>query len=576
MAERDDIRLRDQVAPQAGAKVFDTSKAPEQVNVGGLLDQASKGINAHQKAKIEAESTYLTDIVNSARQEYFNSQAKIAQSKKLGSYEEIDNQAARLKKIEDKFIADAQPHLRAELRTKMNTAKLGLIKFQTMHASKEEAAYKDEVNTRDLKLSNTDVLYSIGDTDKVFSGKLDGVREVAERMARADGFAKPDDIRLYGSNAEGAAIVNSLKSTAAAGESKQTKELFEKYEDRIIDPKQRIEAQKLVKAAEEQGKITEAINLKNEARRLFGDNPAAQRRYIEAKAKVEDVTGEVAKEALSMQKTDQIAADREVKREKERTGMEATNKVLEGKPGALRAAKLMAPHDAVALTKLDKQVKEGTLTVTQPEAYNSLIDLYRNDEEFFKQVELGGAKYATTISKTDLKNLKSMQDNLHKEVRDRKEELKYSTVKSVGGTIDALAGARGMSKEDDPGGYQTMWAIATDIYGELLEDKALVEAGDKRAFDAEFARRLRVRAPLQEDQSFFRGLFGRELEAVSQIDIIERGQAGEDLVDQTRVPDEVRERIINRFKERNDGKAPSLLKMQELVNAYAKRRAGLK
>ena len=98
MAERDDIRLRQQVAPSASPTVRDTSKPVKGINFEGLIDQTSKKISATDKARNKAEKTLMDDINNQAQLEYFKSQAKVANAEKLQAPETVDTENERLNK----------------------------------------------------------------------------------------------------------------------------------------------------------------------------------------------------------------------------------------------------------------------------------------------------------------------------------------------------------------------------------------------------------------------------------------------------------------------------------------------
>ena len=587
----EDIRLRDQVAPALSPAVQNKLAPVKGIDFGRLakeqgqrIDADSKALRAQEKAllKAQADATAkadkirLTDFSNKARSMYNKSQAKIVTSEGQETSKTIDAENEQLNKQLEKMIeADMPEHLKEQARIDANTYRLPHEKIAATHEAKEIEKFADDILKKKVKHEALSVLQAVGDNNLIESN-LVLVREASLDVAKGNGITDKEALKEIGDAAEGDAILGAMEVAANSANFEETKSIHETFKGKIVTPEQYQKSLKLLKSAEDNGNIAEAIKLKDLAFKTYPNSSAKQRMFIEMQAGDGKISGKVIKESLSMQKTQQLEIQRVDKINKERKSENAVKTIFRKEPGALLKAISEAPHDEEHLRKINANI--NGFTQTDSSLYVELLNTYRYDEEAFKDINLRSAKYIAGLNSKELNHFQGFQDELFKGDKTQRKSILNSNVKSVAKEVDQIIVARGVDKSIDPGAYQTKWSEATDIYNAMVEsekDKPVFN-DNKNAFDKAFVNRFRDKSlTTKEVQGFF---YNDDPEGISQTAIIDRNKLGENILDieegNELDVDAVRKALIRNSPDKKT--EPSDEELQDAFNIFIKNKAGLR
>lgn len=563
MAERDDIRLRQQVAPSASPTVRDRSKPVKGINFDGLIDQTSKKISATDKARNKAEKTLLDDINNQAQLEYFKSQAKVAQSEKLQTPQTVDGENSRLNKWTDDTVdKKIPPHLREQARVMMAKSRLSYEKFSILHSSKEIEAHEDGVRKSSVELAHQSAVLNAasalgpgGKTVSEYALNIKQIREKTIEHAESKGFSRETDaetVNFMADQAESKTTLDSLKGLSENATFEDTKLFFETYEDRFTG-EDKTSAQKVMDQAKVSNKNTIAQALVQEAFLSAPGDPASARKYIEANSPNGDVT--VA--AIS-------AFDNKLNFKTKMEKKQADDKLANAKTAVRNNKGLVTPDilNLVGPEHHDDLINYGNKLqsniVTDVKTYAKLDNLRTSNPDAFEEENLD--KYQDSLNPKDLDRLKRGQEEARNRNRNRAESVKYSTSAKVREITKQVINSKKISQTDNPQEWLTLSTIGDEIYDRVLE--SMPNETDMRKVEREYLRQFRAeiyKAPIQHDtfmqavfsQGPFDALVGdRGSSLVTQEEAIARQRAGENVLDLENADPNLVKQMKNTFKSR--------------------------
>jgi hypothetical protein len=593
MAERDDIRLRQQTKQAATPRVENTARAVKPVNFTGLIGQTQKVLSAQEQARQKAETIYIDDIVTQMRSKYITSQGEIAKAKGLSVFDAIDEQQNILDKQEQSMLGKSQPHIRDKLSGGFAKARLQLERFQTLHASKEEQEHGTDVYKRDLKSRTQVLLMDIGNDDDDGSGKsifgrsLDEVGEVARLRAKAEGIVDPTQIDLYATSAEGQALLVALESTAATGQDSITKEMFEKYKGKIIDPKLMVKAEKLVAKSEENGIFEKGAQLAGAALAAGSrGNLEGQLAFILGE---EGYTSKEKEKATSIARTNDASFRTQKKAEDDRL-VEA--KILEIRRKREAGESIDKSELLKGISDPGTRNKIEKFIIEEPTVAN--IDVVRDYEE---QISNDPLKFAATFNPAaagldlppaEVKNLTARK----KEIQDKNKSFKTSTANKHSGFIENLAGAKGYNKmgsKSSADRFFTFKSQSESLYLQMRDSDKYKGVTDTFEFDQEFKRRSRLINLIEENTAFLSFIGAETLEPVGSVALEERGrrqaESGKsadeiELIEYDNLPEFTRDKLIKAWRKSKKYKPdshtfPSTEEEDQMARVYSRRKSRL-
>lgn len=559
MAEQDDIRLRQQVAPKGSPGIRDRSKPVKGIDAQGLITQTSKKISAVDKARKNAESTLMDDVDNQLKQQYFISQAKIAQAEKLQVQKVVTDENERLNKFRDDLLnKGVPPHLRDQMGVRATKSRLPLEKFAILHSSKEIEAHSDAVRKSTVEMAHQSAVLNaisgVGPGGKEFSDYAEAVKTIRDKTiehGESKGFdPESAEVKFMADQAESKVVLDSVKGLSENATFGDTQAFYDTYVDKLTG-EDKTSALKVLDQAKVSNKNTIAQALLQDALRSSAGDPAQSRAYIEANSPNGDVTV-AAISALD----NKMNFDKKIKKQQSDKKLADAKTAVKNNKGLVSAdiLNLVGPEHHDDLISYGNAL-QGNIQ-TDPATYGLLEKLRAADPNGFANENLD--KYQDKLNPKDLERLKRGQESARNRNTSRAEGIKYSTSQKVRGITKQIINAKGISQDSDPEGYLTMQIIGDDIYDRVIE--SMPNETDMRKIEREYLRQFRAetyKVPVEsasgvsgfltaiKTEGPLDALFGdRPFSTVTQTEAIARQRAGENVLD----IDDADPRLIDQMK----------------------------
>jgi len=448
-------RLKGVYAPQISGEFINTIAK----DVVGTLDKRNTELEAELKKRKEQslefqEKRYKNEIANLT----VEAKAKVAESKGTGAVEIAARTRKELQEEMDKRLGNVPPELKERFASINDSAALEYNSTAIPHEYREMGKIRDETYAVDTKNTMNRAL-GTAINDEAFALSLSEVAKSARDHAKVkygDGTEEAVTLgNFHVKNTVSATILGAIARKAEFGDTEGAENTSKKFME-LLTPEDQMKANDLLEKSKVDSKYTDALREARQAKTIFPGDIEAQNRYLQA---IFSDRGDAYVTAVDMVKTMDSIEDRAKKRERDAQLEDTYNEIADliNKHGEVppdMIGRILQNAPTGTQTEINNYIKARANVESDPDVYNSLVDLHSKDpDSFVNTYKLQRGQ----LSKEDYKQLSNMATAHTKKETSAKEKLNSMTYKSVKKEVDIFMENRAIS---DP-------AVRRELYNKV-------------------------------------------------------------------------------------------------------------